>query len=547
MDTEAPASTAEDVATTALAPCTRCGEFELKCQELRRKLNVVRSEKGYWRRMHRKAVEREKTLKEKVTELEAKLRLRERQLFARKSERGSKGQKRRDAGPTGKPRGQQKGTPGHGRRSQDALQSKEERYGLEEKDRLCPCCGLPYDLDAGTEDSEVVEVEVQAHRRRIRRQRYGRRCMCEGPPLTLTAPGPSKLIPKGAYGVSFWSLALLDKFLFQRPTYRLLTFLALTLGLVVSRGTVTGGFKRLKRLFVPLYEAIVEKNRSESRWHADETRWMVFVEIDGKRGHRWYLWVFRSSTTMAFRVESTRSSEVPKKHFGENARGILNVDRYAAYKVLLKTGHILLAFCWAHVRRDFLGVAKDWPKLESWGLEWVARISELYRLNQTRLEVLEDPDSFPVAQAQLVEAVDKMAEEREEQLSDPTLHSACRKVLKSLREHWPGLVLFVEHPEVAMDNNESERILRGPVVGRKNYYGSGSLWSAELTAILFSLFQTLLLWRINPRVWLHAYLEHCAECAGEVPADATSWLPWNLTEEQLLRFRISEPDGLDSS
>ena len=46
-----------------------------------------------------------------------------------------------------------------------------------------------------------------------------------------------------------------------------------------------------------------------------------------------------------------------------------------------------------------------------------------------------------------------------------------------------------------MDNNAAERALRGPVVGRKNYYGSGSRWSARLAAVAFTILQTLELWR----------------------------------------------------
>ena len=74
------------------------------------------------------------------------------------------------------------------------------------------------------------------------------------------------------------------------------------------------------------------------------------------------------------------------------------------------------------------------------------------------------------------------------------LHPARRKVLESLGNHWTGLTVFVEHPEVPMDNNTAERSERGPVVGRKNYYGSGSVWSGRLAAMMFSLFQTLCLW-----------------------------------------------------
>ena len=100
----------------------------------------------------------------------------------------------------------------------------------------------------------------------------------------------------------------------------------------------------------------------------------------------------------------------------------------------------------------------------------------------------------------------------------------------SLRNHWDGLTLFVEDPNLPMDNNQAERALRGPVVGRKNYYGSGAQWSGELSAALFSLFHTLERWRINPRTWLTEYLRACADAGGRVPADFERFLPWNRRE-----------------
>ena len=54
----------------------------------------------------------------------------------------------------------------------------------------------------------------------------------------------------------------------------------------------------------------------------------------------------------------------------------------------------------------------------------------------------------------------------------------ARKVLESLGNHWTGLTVFVEHPEVPMDNNTAERSERGPVVGRKNYYGPNAVKTA---------------------------------------------------------------------
>ena len=68
-----------------------------------------------------------------------------------------------------------------------------------------------------------------------------------------------------------------------------------------------------------------------------------------------------------------------------------------------------------------------------------------------------------------------------------------------MRNLWPGLTRFVDNADLPMDNNQAERALRGPVVGRKNYYGSGAQWSGALCATLFSLFHILERWQINPR------------------------------------------------
>ncbi len=79
-----------------------------------------------------------------------------------------------------------------------------------------------------------------------------------------------------------------------------------------------------------------------------------------------------------------------------------------------------------------------------------------------------------------------------------------------------------------MDNNRGENAIRTPVNGRKNYYGSGSLWSAELAATLFAILQTLALWGLNPRHWLSDYLTTCAKQGGRPPQDLDPFLPWSM-------------------
>ena len=125
-----------------------------------------------------------------------------------------------------------------------------------------------------------------------------------------------------------------------------------------------------------------------------------------------------------------------------------------------------------------------------------------------------------------------METQRDEDLGEETLHTAQQKALDSLYTHWDGATLFVDHPEIPMDNNLSERALRNPVIGRKNYYGSGAVWSGRLSAILFTLFQTYLKNQIDPQQFLLAFFEACAQNGGQSLETVEDWLPWNLSDEQ---------------
>jgi transposase len=349
------------------------------------------------------------------------------------------------------------------------------------------------------------------------------------------------LVPKGRYGVSVWTHLLLAKFASHRALGNAIEALS-HYDLDLPQGTITDGLKRISPLLEPVYEAILARNAVAFYRQADETRWSVFVEQEGKIGFRWWLWGFLSEDTTAFRIEPTRSHDVPEGHYADKVKGILMVDRYSAYKAMaqVKSGTILLAFCWAHVRRDFIGVGKGWPELVDWAIEWLHRIRRLYHLNRQRLLHEPETDQFALHDAALREAIDAMHRQATDELAQPKLREPCRKALASLLDHWSGLTLFVDDPRIPMDNNASERMVRGPAMGRKNYYGSGSLWSVCLTASMFSIVATLKQWDINPRRWLSWYLESCAAAGSRVPEDVERFFPWNLTADR--RVELTSPE-----
>lgn len=500
----------------------------------------------YWKRQHEHLKSRNEELKQELDLAHATIRDLKQRLYGKRSEKGST---KRDRPPTdgcpasSRARGQQKGSKGHGRTPRPDLPIVEEKRDLAPEDKQCQHCGKSYDRLPQTEDSKIIEVQVKAHVRQIRRTMYAQACECEGVAGIITAPPAPRLIAKSAIGVSVWTEVLLNKFLFSRATNNLCTDYAHR-GLPIATATLTGGLKRITPLFNPLITQLVEKQLTEKLFHNDETGWKVFEAIQGKVGYRWYLWVTQSPSVVHYTLAPSRSGDIPIAYFSGLDKCLKQVivvcDRYSGYKRLARENPvILLAFCWAHMRRDFLDAAKSWPDLEAWMLSWVEAIGELYALNAQRLETWDEAlafedqtPAFMQRHQALEQAMESMAERCDQALENQRLHVAQRDVLNSLNNHWLGLIVFVQYPQVPMDNNTAERRMRNPGMGRKNYYGSGSQWSAGLAATMFSLFQTLLLWQLNPHHWLHAYLTACAENRGQSPADISSFVPWTMSEER---------------
>ncbi len=524
---------------------------------------------GYWKALHARAQERIEELLGQVEHWKGKFLKFKQRLFGKKSEKSSQKETSGNSNPSGRKRGQQTGSAGHGRTNRPHLSVVDDERDLPEGERQCSHCGGVYEPFPGTEDSEILEIEVRGYKRKIRRKRYKKTCQCPQTPGIITAPPAPRVIDRSPIGVSIWVHILLGKYLYAQPLNRLLQALQ-EKGEPISPGTLIGGMPPLMVLFEPLMEALYHKQMSEDRFHADESRWEVFVVIEGKAGSRWYLWLMLSASVVYYRIDPSRSAEVPEEHFSklsqEVEEAILVCDRYAAYKKLARlNGVIILAYCWVHVRRDFLEGARSVPRLESWMLEWVRVIGELYDINAQRVSnwdparslkdqsptFLEHHSRLQTGLQEMKDRCDTLLQDdevaRTEKRGEP-LHSEQRKVLTSLRNHWDGLMIFGDHPEVPMDNNAGERSIRGPVCGRKNYWGSGSIWSASLAAMMFSLFQTLGLWDINRDHWLSAYLKACADHGGKAPDDLSPFLPWEMDRprRQLLSLPLStgppEPD-----
>lgn len=261
------------------------------------------------------------------------------------------------------------------------------------------------------------------------------------------------------------------------------------------------------------------------------------------------MWGFMSEKVTAFVLDATRSADVPAKtllgiddlkqikepvEIPEEKMKILNVDRYSSYKALANLGLLILSYCWAHARRDFTDIVKKYPgdeKLIRWANRWLTKIAELYRCNNKRIKHPPGSEAFLEYDTRLREKSEKMKKEinKELEIDKNQVHEARFKTMQSLKNHWDGLTVFVEHPAIPMDNNRMENSIRPCALGRNNYIGNHSEWGGELSACMYSIIQTCIKNCINPKAYLRYYFENSIRCKGKMDGKTINTiLPGNL-------------------
>jgi len=479
-----------------------------------------------------------------------------RMVFGRSSEkaaaRKTPGGDTPSGGPAGEPaggggrrRGQRRGSAGHGRRDYSHLDTREEVHDLPEGERVCRRCGQPY-VRFGEERCEQVDWEVRLVRVVHRRWAYRRGCRCPVPGVVAAPPVP-KAIPKGLFTVGFLARLVVEKFVLGRPVHRIAAALAYD-GLEVAEGTVAGVFAALSVLLAPLAAAVSARNAEAGHLHADETSWRVFAEVEGKDSYRWWCWVFVGPDTTVFQIAKARSLAVLAEHLGvdvstgglpEGRQLLLSSDFYTVYQSMGALDRVDSLFCWSHIRRYFVRAGDAHPVLRPWMTGWLERIGGLYAAHSAMAVAEPGSSTYRLAAAQLCAELNGIDAERRAQAARPGLHPAAAKVLATLDREWEGLARHKEFPDLPLDNNAAERALRRPVIGRKNYYGSGSVASAELASRVWTIAATAERAGLNVLAYLTDYLTACAQAGGKPPgAEALArFLPWEATETDLYSWR----------
>jgi transposase len=382
--------------------------------------------------------------------------------------------------------------PGHGPRPQPRLPIEVVVSELLEGHRDCPHCGLQMDPfgEEAEESEEITVVERQFVLRHHVRAKY--RCRCNG--AVRTAPASERLIPGGRYSIEFAVEVAIDKYLDHLPLERQVRRMERE-GLTIDSQTLWDQLWALCQHLEPTYEALGRRVLERPVVHVDETRWPL---LDAKESSPHSVFGLVSGDTAFYRIPVSKSTQSARKVLA-GFRGTAVADGYQVYEILSRAGPFRLAHCWAHVKRKFSELGDTYPVECGEMLGLIHALYEVERSVETtgdegleRRRRLRQERSRPI-----VESIRSwcFAQRR---LPRSALGRAIEYVLK----YWDGLIVFLEDPRVPLDNNAVERALRGPVVGRKNHYGSKSKRGTQVAAILYTLCETAKLCGVDPKAFL---------------------------------------------
>ena len=423
-----------------------------------------------------------------LEELQRQLSVKNRLLFGTSSERRA----------PQKPDGARVPQTGHGPREQKSLPIEEVVHELDAADKACvKCGGALCEMEGQFEESEEVHVlERTFVLRKHKRKKY--RCGCGA--HVETALGPTKLIAGGRYSPEFAIEVAVAKYLDHAPLERQVRTMGRE-GLVVDSQTLWNQIEALARVLAGAHDRLHKHVLAKPVIGADETHWPMLSTSDGEN-KRWQAWTVASPDAVCYRIQDSRSAEAGREVLLEFA-GVVIADGYSAYSSLAKNGgRFQLAHCWAHVRRKFIEVEPVVPIAS----EMLDMIGEIYAIEQSC------PTGPPgdelrrrLRNERSREVVRRIQNWLQQTRALP--QSGLGKAISYAGGMWSGLVRFLEDPRIPIDNNAAERAMRGPVIGRKNHYGSKSRRGTEVAALFYSLLESAKLVEVDPKEYLRRALD----------------------------------------
>jgi transposase len=243
--------------------------------------------------------------------------------------------------------------------------------------------------------------------------------------------------------------------------------------------------------------------------------------LEGDEKSNWFLWGFSNKKASFYECHDTRSGDVASEFLSKSKCEYLVTDVYSGYGKAVREANILRqglapirnVYCNAHARRKFKSAKDSFPDDAQF---FIDQYKEIYK----REEVLKGkpPDEAKSLRLEMVPYFEAMRERALAMLINYPAKSSMAKAINYFLNNYEALTLFTTEPELPIDNNPQERLLRNPVIGRKTWYGTHSKRGALTAAILFSVVESCRLNKVNPR-------EYFAELIKDLHAGQAPYTP----------------------
>ena len=313
----------------------------------------------------------------------------------------------------------------------------------------------------------------------------------------IKADHPKALLHGSLVSPTIAAAIMNGKYVNAVPLYRLEQEFS-RYGLAITRQNMANWMIRLGESYLTvLYDYLHKKLYDYHVIQADETP--VLVNHDGRSaGSKSYIWVYRSGhlytdkQIILYDYHKTQNSSHPRE-FLSNYSGICVTDGYQVYHTIEKECEDLqIAGCWVHARRKFDEALTVIPKAHRNKLDAflvIKQIQAIYR-EEGKLNELSSEERLTQRQLVIKPLVDALFAYLKKM--EPTVPASgqLRKAYTYILNQEKYLRVFLEDGEVPIDNNASERAIRGFCIGKKNWQMIDTINGAHSSAIIYSIAET---------------------------------------------------------
>ena len=313
----------------------------------------------------------------------------------------------------------------------------------------------------------------------------------------IKADHPKALLHGSLVSPTIAAAIMNGKYVNAVPLYRLEQEFS-RYGLAITRQNMANWMIRLGESYLAvLYDYLHKKLYDYHVIQADETP--VLVNHDGRSaGSKSYMWVYRSGhlytdkQIVLYDYHKTRNSSHPRE-FLSNYSGICVTDGYQVYHTIENECEDLqIAGCWVHARRKFDEALTVIPKAhrnKSDAFLVIKQIQAIYR-EEGKLNELSSEERLTQRQLVIKPLVDALFAYLKKM--EPTVPASgqLRKAYTYILNQEKYLRVFLEDGEVPIDNNASERAIRGFCIGKKNWQMIDTINGAHSSAIIYSIAET---------------------------------------------------------